>query len=137
MPGKRRLLILPVVLGIILCGLATHLNATGVRADGVPIVDQAQGGLCVNGSIPSALGCTGPIASGFYNGAYNYGNNCYPRCPIYNPITGGYAYNYWTQNYWYPNDWRYYLGDSWLYCTWPGGGGWYLNGGAPAGSYCS
>jgi len=104
-----------------------HLSAATARADGVPVVDQ--GGLCVNGSVRSALGCTGPIASQYYNAYYNWGN--------FTPTTA-YPYNrYTTQNYWYPNDWRYYLGDSWLYCTWPGGGGWYLPGGAPSGSYCS
>jgi hypothetical protein len=140
MPGSRRLFIVPLLLGAMLAFVSLHVSAPAARADGVPVVDQTvPGGLCVNGSIPTALGCTSQLSSfGRYNPAYNYGGGCVAGgCPIYNPITGQYSYNYWQQNYWYANDWNYYRGDSWLYCTWPGGSGWYLQGGAPSGAYCN
>jgi hypothetical protein len=137
MLGTTRLSIISAIFALAACGFSLHMAAMPLIADGAPVVDQTQGGLCVNGSIPGPAGCTGPVNSSYYNANYNYNSNCYPRCPLYNPITGGYAYPYWTQNYWYPYDWRNYLGTSWLYCTWPGGGGWYLAGSTPAGSYCS
>jgi hypothetical protein len=137
MHGRPQLSIIPLLVAAAICCAGLHLSAAPSSADGVPVVDQTQGGLCVNGSVPGPAGCTGPVNTGYYNAAYNYNSNCYPRCPLYNPITGGYANPYWTQNYWYPNDWNNYWGTSWLYCTWPGGGGWYLSGSTPAGAYCS
>jgi hypothetical protein len=140
MPGSRRHFIVPVLIGVILGFGSMHLGAPAARADGVPVVDQAlAGGLCVNGSIPTSLGCTSQLSPwGRYNSAYNYGGGCIVAgCPIYNPTTSSYANPYWAQNYWYPNDWRNYWGDAWVYCTWPGGSGWYLPGGAPIGAYCS
>jgi hypothetical protein len=42
MQRLRRLLIVPAVLAALLIGLGMHVGVTAARADGVPIVDQAQ-----------------------------------------------------------------------------------------------
>jgi hypothetical protein len=94
-------------------------SAPRAAAAGTPIVDQTVGGgQCVNGSYRTNLGCTAPINP--------VRTVCPPNCGTTYP---------WNYNY--PYDWRNYIGGAWVYCTWPGGDGWVINGSQSAWMYCS
>jgi hypothetical protein len=112
-----------IVAALALC-LGFALAPTGAphaAAAGAPVVEQAvgAGGQCVNGSYRTNLGCTAPLN---------------PIARIVCPPNCGVTYPW---NYNYPNDWRFYSGDSWVYCTWPGGSGWLLNGTQSSFMFCS
>ncbi len=136
---RLRLFALPVLLGLLFCVASLHLAAAPVAADSpvTPTVDQ----YCVNGSYPTAYGCTSgyiPYAYGgyryygYYSG-YRYPYTSYPYRSYYYPYTYYPSYYY---SYAYP--YRYFPSRSWIWCTIPGDGGrWVPLGASTAGMICN
>jgi hypothetical protein len=129
MRAWRPLLLVPVVLAAFLALASLHFGATTARADGpgAPAVDEGLTVAAVDGFVGS---------SSLANHCSFFPTSC-NTSTIFPQVCPPHCGQTWPWNYWYPYDWRNYRGSAWVYCTWPGGSGWILNGAQSSYMYCS